>query len=151
MNKKLVKNVGIILGCSIAAKVLSYIWEALIAAYLGASDQADALYMVTSIFGILYPILDLGIWKVFLPIYKTKLVEKDDQIKIDGLKDLINISEFRHRHICSWQLPRSLVQCCRAGRSFWAARSARSERTRRKSFLFLYASDSWASMRLSRQ
>lgn len=78
MGNKTVKNIGIILGCSIVAKVLSYIWEALIAAYLGASDQADALYMVTSIFGILYPILDLGIWKVFLPIYKTKLVEKDD-------------------------------------------------------------------------
>lgn len=79
MNKKLIKNVGIILGCSVAAKVLSYIWEALIAAYLGASDQADALYMVTSIFGILYPILDLSIWKVFLPIYKTRLVERNHQ------------------------------------------------------------------------
>lgn len=78
MNNKTVKNVGIILGCSIVAKVLSYLWEALIAAYLGASDQADALYMVTSIFGILYPILDLGIWKVFLPIYKTKLVENNE-------------------------------------------------------------------------
>ena len=78
MNNKTVKNVGIILGCSIAAKLFSYFWEALIAAYLGASDQSDALYMVTSIFGILYPILDLGIWKVFLPIYKTKLVEKNE-------------------------------------------------------------------------
>jgi len=73
MNTKLFKNVAIILGCSIAAKVLSFIWEAILAAYLGTSDQADAFYMVSSIFGILYPILDLGIWKVFLPAYKTKL------------------------------------------------------------------------------
>ena len=87
MNNKTIKNVGIILGCSIAAKVLSYFWEALIAAYLGASDQADALYMVTSIFGILYPILDLGIWKVFLPIYKTKLVE-DNESKAERIANV---------------------------------------------------------------
>lgn len=78
MSNKTVKNVGIILGCSIAAKILSYIWEATLAAFLGASDQADAFYMTTSIFGILYPILDLGIWKVFLPAYKAKLVDKQD-------------------------------------------------------------------------
>ena len=77
MSNKVVKNVGIILGCSIVAKVLSYIWEATLAAFIGASNQADAFYMTTSIFGILYPILDLGIWKVFLPIYKTKLFEKN--------------------------------------------------------------------------
>ena len=77
MSQKTVKNVGIILGCSILAKILSYIWEAILAAYLGATDQSDAFYMTTSIFGILYPILDLGIWKVFLPIYKTKLVKNE--------------------------------------------------------------------------
>ncbi|MCC3351466.1 murein biosynthesis integral membrane protein MurJ [Ruminococcus albus] len=78
MNNKIIKNVGVILGCSIVAKVLSYIWEATLAAFLGASDQADAFYMTTSIFGILYPILDLGIWKVFLPAYKKMLVEKKE-------------------------------------------------------------------------
>lgn len=78
MSNKVIKNVGIILGCSIVAKILSYIWEATLAAFLGASDQADAFYMTTSIFGILYPILDLGIWKVFLPAYKAKLVDKKD-------------------------------------------------------------------------
>ena len=80
MSKKTVKNVGIILCCSIVAKVLSYVWEATFAALLGASDQADAFYMTTSIFGILYPILDQGIWKVFLPIYKKKLaIESEDR------------------------------------------------------------------------
>lgn len=79
MNNKTIKNVGIILGCSIAAKILSYIWEATLAAFLGVSDQTDAFYMTTSIFGILYPILDLGIWKVFLPAYKTQLVENNDE------------------------------------------------------------------------
>ena len=88
MRSKVVKNVGIILGCSIAAKILSYIWEATLAAFLGASDQADAFYMTTSIFNILYPILDLGIWKVFLPIYKTKLVKKEE----DRAEQIANIS-----------------------------------------------------------
>ena len=75
MNGKTIKNTGIILGCSIVAKILSYVWEAILASYLGASDQADAFYMMSSITAILYPILDLGIWKVFLPVYKTKLVQ----------------------------------------------------------------------------
>ena len=78
MSTKLFKNVGIIMGCSIVAKILSYVLEAILAAFLGATDQADALFMTTSIFGILYPILDLGIWKVFLPVYKTKLVENNE-------------------------------------------------------------------------
>ena len=80
MNNKIMKNVAVIMGCSIAAKILSYVWEATLAALFGASDQADALYMTTSIFNILYPILDLGIWKVFLPIYKKKLVEGNEEM-----------------------------------------------------------------------
>lgn len=73
MNKIFLKNVAIILGCSVVGKVLAFVWDAMLAAYLGASDQADAFYMVVSIFGILYPILDIGVWKVFLPAYKRKL------------------------------------------------------------------------------
>ena len=88
MKNKTAKNVGIILGCSIIAKALSYAWEAILAAYFGASDQADAIYMTSSIFGILYPILDLGIWKVFLPAYKTKLVTK----KNDEAESIANIA-----------------------------------------------------------
>ena len=78
MRNKNVKNVGIVLGCSVVAKILSYVWEAMLAAFFGVSDQADVFYMTTSVFGILYPILDMGIWKVFLPIYKTKLVKKEE-------------------------------------------------------------------------
>ena len=88
MHNKVVKNVSIILMCSVIAKVLSYAWEAILAYYLGVSDQADAIYMTTSIFGILYPILDLGIWKVFLPTYKAKLVENDD----DKAEQIANIA-----------------------------------------------------------
>lgn len=69
----MIKNTLIILTCSITAKLLSYVWEAVIASFLGISENADAFYMVSGIFMVLYPILDLGIWKVFLPIYKQKL------------------------------------------------------------------------------
>lgn len=73
MKSKLVKNVVIVLACSVMGKVLAYVYEAAMAAFLGVGPEADALYMTTSVFNILYPILDLGIWKVFLPAYKTKL------------------------------------------------------------------------------
>ena len=80
MSRKTLHNVGIILACSIVARLLSYIWEATLAAMYGATDETDALYMTSGIFLIVHPILDLGIWKVFLPIYKTKLVEKKDDL-----------------------------------------------------------------------
>ena len=73
MKKSILKSTIVVLACSVAAKILSYIWEASLAAYLGASDEADCFYMMLGIFNILYPVLDLGIWKVFMPIYKTKL------------------------------------------------------------------------------
>ena len=72
MNNKLVKNTMIVLAVSVLAKLLAYLWEAMLAAWLGAGDEADALSMTTSVFNILYPILDLGIWKVFLPAYQSK-------------------------------------------------------------------------------
>lgn len=98
MNNKILKNTAIILACSVAAKLLSFIWEAVLAAYLGASDQADAFYMVSSIFGILYPILDIGIWKVFLPIYKTKMM-LDTQEQTDKIAN-IAISFFFCLSVC---------------------------------------------------
>lgn len=79
MSNKLIKSTVIILGCSIIAKLSSFLWEAMMAAYFGASELSDAFYMTTSIFGILYPILDMGIWKVFLPIYKTKMVQESEE------------------------------------------------------------------------
>ncbi len=68
------KNFFIILCCSVCAKLLSYAVEVFLAASLGVSEKADALYMTIGVFNVLYPILDLGIWKVFLPEYKKKLV-----------------------------------------------------------------------------
>ena len=49
------------------------------AAYLGTTFQSDAYYMVNGIELVVYPMLSVGIWKVFLPIYKEKITH--------GLKD----------------------------------------------------------------
>ena len=78
MKKSVINNIIIVLACSLVAKGLSYIWEASLAAYLGANDEADCLYMMVSIFNILYPVIDIGIWKVFMPIYKTKLAKNEN-------------------------------------------------------------------------
>lgn len=61
----------------ILAKVTSFIAEAILAAYLGTTYQSDAYYMVSSIQLVIYPMLSVGIWKVFLPIYKEKLTQGD--------------------------------------------------------------------------
>ena len=56
----------------ILAKITSFISEAVLAAYLGTTFRSDAYYMVTSIQAVIYPMLSVGIWKVFMPIYKEK-------------------------------------------------------------------------------
>lgn len=70
---KIVKNAVIVLICSVLAKLLSYVVEAVLASKLGVGDEADAYAAVISVFNIVFPILDVGIWNVFLPAYKTKL------------------------------------------------------------------------------
>ena len=83
----MIKNTLIVLTCSIIAKILSYIWEAVLASFLGISENADAFYMVSGIVMVLYPILDLGIWKVFLPIYKQKLT-LGNYVKADRIANI---------------------------------------------------------------
>lgn len=83
----MIKNGIIFLFCSIIAKLLSYVWEAFIASHLGISESADAFYMATGILNILYPMIDLGIWKVFLPIYKQS-ISSNDYKKTDKIANI---------------------------------------------------------------
>lgn len=77
---KVVRGTITIVLVGILAKVTSFIAEAILAAYLGTTYQSDAYYMVSSIQMVIYPMLSVGIWKVFLPIYKEKLTQgKDDE------------------------------------------------------------------------
>ena len=70
----------VILLVAIASKLASFIVEAVLAAFLGASAIGDAYYMISGIQQVLYPMLSVGIWKVFLPQYeKTLSLEGTDQ------------------------------------------------------------------------
>ena len=47
----------------------------LVATKFGASEETDVYYMVIGIVQICYPMISVGIWKVFLPEYKTRCVK----------------------------------------------------------------------------
>lgn len=73
LSGKLFRGTMIIIFVSILGKLSSFLTEAVLANYFGTSAQGDAFYMVTSIQYVIYPMLSVGIWNVFLPIYKDKL------------------------------------------------------------------------------
>lgn len=73
IGKKVFRGTVIIVLVGILAKFTSFIAEAILAAYLGTTYQSDAYYMVSSVQAVIYPMLSVGIWKVFLPLYKEKL------------------------------------------------------------------------------
>lgn len=71
--KKIFRGTIIIILVGILAKLTSFAVEAVLAAYLGTTYQSDAYYMVNGVQMVLYPMLSVGIWKVFLPLYKEKI------------------------------------------------------------------------------
>lgn len=77
IGKKIFRGTVVIVLVGILAKITSFIAEAILAAYLGTTYQSDAYYMVSSIQAVIYPMLSVGIWKVFLPLYKEKLAHGD--------------------------------------------------------------------------
>lgn len=79
VGKKIFKGTVIIILIGILAKITSFIAEAIMAAYLGTTYQSDAYYMVSSIQAVIYPMLSVGIWKVFLPLYKEKIAKGHEQ------------------------------------------------------------------------
>lgn len=63
----------------ILAKITSFITEAILAAYLGTTYQSDAYYMVASVQNVIYPMLSVGIWNVFLPLYKSHIAKGETE------------------------------------------------------------------------
>ena len=63
----------------IIAKITAFVTEAILAAYLGTTYQSDAYYMVSGIQMVVYPMLSVGVWKVFLPLYKEKLAKQEPE------------------------------------------------------------------------
>ena len=72
---KIFRGTIVIVLVGIVAKVASFIAEAVLAAYLGTTYQSDAYYMISSVHGVVYPMLSIGIWKVFLPLYKSHIAK----------------------------------------------------------------------------
>lgn len=79
IGSKIFRGTMIIVSVSILAKIASFLSEAILAAYLGTTYKSDAFYMVSSIKDVVYPMLSVGIWKVFLPVYKDKIARNQKE------------------------------------------------------------------------
>lgn len=77
IGKKIFRGTLIIIIVSVLAKLSAFLSETVNAYYLGTTYQSDAYYMVSSIVQMLCPMLTIGIWKVFLPIYKDRITHGD--------------------------------------------------------------------------
>lgn len=73
IGSKVFRGTVIILLVSILAKLTAFIAEAILAAYLGTNASSDAYHMISSVNQVIYPMLSIGIWKVFLPLYKKHI------------------------------------------------------------------------------
>ena len=81
---KVLRGTIIVMIIGLLAKIAAFVEEAVLAAYLGTTFQSDAYYMVWGIHTMFYPMLSVGIWSVFLPLYKSHLA-KDEKEKAYAL------------------------------------------------------------------
>lgn len=86
VKNNIIKGTLIIVLLSILSKVTSFVEEIVLAAFLGTTYKSDAYYALLSIKDVIYPMLNVGVWKVFLPIYKEKIVNN----KYDEANEIAN-------------------------------------------------------------
>lgn len=72
LGNSIARGTMIILLVSILAKLASLIVESVLASKLGTTNTSDAYYMVASVQALIYPMLSIGVWKIFLPLYKER-------------------------------------------------------------------------------
>ena len=70
--KKIFRGAVIIIFVSALAKLSAFLSEAVNAAYLGTTGESDAYYMIAGVQQVIYPMLSIGIWNVFLPLFPWK-------------------------------------------------------------------------------
>ena len=63
----------------VLAKLAAFLSEVILASYLGTSSVGDAYYMVTNIQYVVFPMLSVGIWKIYLPVYKARVTKGELQ------------------------------------------------------------------------
>lgn len=68
--KKITISFLVVFTLTILAKLMAFLSELVISYYLGTSYKADAFNTLNGVHLILYPMLSLGIWAVFMPVYK---------------------------------------------------------------------------------
>ena len=73
--KTILKGTAVLVLYSLSAKFLSFLIELLIASKYGATINTDAYYLTYGIILSVFPMLSVGVWKVFMPEYKTLLVQ----------------------------------------------------------------------------
>ena len=78
-NNSILKDTILIIFVGILAKFSSFISEVILAAYLGVTYQSDAYYMIWSIHSVVYPMMSIGIWQVFLPLYKSYITKNEKE------------------------------------------------------------------------
>lgn len=79
-------SVAGVIGVSIYSKTIAYLSSLLLAYKMGTSYVSDAYYTIYSVHSVIYPMLSIGVWKVFMPYYKGLLVE-GEFIKAKKLAD----------------------------------------------------------------
>lgn len=79
IGNNILRGTLVITAVGVIAKLFSFLSEAILAAYLGTSSQSDAYYMVSSIQAVIYPMLNVGVWNVFLPVYKSHIARQEPE------------------------------------------------------------------------
>lgn len=82
--KKIYKSFMIVLIVTILSKIASFISEIVIAYILGTTQKADAYSIIIGVHQVIYPMLNVGIWSIFLPTYK-KIITKGNNEKANCL------------------------------------------------------------------
>lgn len=79
IERSILRGTIIIVLVGILGKLASFITETVLAAYLGTTYQSDAYYMVWGVHAVIYPMLSIGIWQVFLPLYKSHIAKNETE------------------------------------------------------------------------
>ena len=79
LKETVIKSTIVIVFVTVLAKFAAFISTATLAYFLGTTEQSDALNTIYSVDSVFYPMLGTGVWKVFLPLYKEKVVNNKMQ------------------------------------------------------------------------
>ncbi|WP_279122463.1 murein biosynthesis integral membrane protein MurJ [Holdemania filiformis] len=78
-HNKIIQGILVVLSFSLIAKILSAIIELSVAYKFGATHETDVFYIVYGIIQTLTPMITIGVWKVYMPVYKEKQIENRDR------------------------------------------------------------------------